>query len=165
MILAVDVDYRDTKAIVAGLCFDNWEDEKAAHIYRSVISKTEAYEPGSFYKRELPCILQLLKEHPITPDVIVIDGFVYLGNESRPGLGMHLYNKLGQATPVVGVAKKAFIGTAPDTAIRRGKSSQPLFVTAVGMDLDSAKNHVLSMHGDHRIPTLLKAVDRECRGD
>lgn len=37
------------------------------------------------------------------------------------------------------------------------------FVTAVGESLSAAKAGVARMHGSHRIPTLLKAVDQLCR--
>ena len=163
MIVAIDADYRDSQAVVAGVCFDDWKDENASHVYRSVVSGIEDYEPGSFYRRELPCILQLLKEHRITPDIIIIDGFVCLGDESRPGLGMHLHNALHRIIPVVGVAKKPFKNTPLETGILRGRSVRPLFVTSAGIDVDTAKRGVLSMHGNHRIPTLLKIADRECK--
>lgn len=163
MILAVDVDYRNSKAVVAGVSFNSWSDEKPIHIYHSVVYKVEEYESGSFYRREMPCITQLLKEHHIEPDIIVIDGFVYLGDESRPGLGMHLYNKLDQAIPVIGVAKKPFRGTPHETELLRGRSSKPLYITAVGIDLNEAKDKVLSMYGNHRTPSLIKEADRVCR--
>jgi deoxyribonuclease V len=134
MILAIDADYRDSEAVVAGVCFDGWKDENVSHVYRSVVSDIEDYEPGSFYQRELPCILQLLKDHRITPDIIIIDGFVYLGDESRPGLGKHLYNALGRKIPVVGVAKKPFKNTPLETGVLRGQSARPLFVTSAGID-------------------------------
>lgn len=163
MILAVDVDYRNAEAVVAGVCFKAWADEKPDKIYYCTISEIEDYEPGEFYKREMPCILQLIREYSLTPNVIVIDGFVLLGEDSTPGLGMHLYYALGENIPIIGVAKKAFKGTSPKTEILRGKSLKPLFVTSIGMDFESAKSNILSMHGMHRIPTLLKQVDRVCR--
>lgn len=163
MILAVDVDYRNSEALTVGICFDDWRDKAATHLYRSVIPKVEDYEPGSFYRRELPCILRLLSEHHLSPDTIVIDGFVYLGDESRPGLGMRLYNALNREVPVIGVAKNPFKGTTPDTELLRGNSSKPLYITAAGMDITTAKACILSMHGKHRMPTLLKEADRECR--
>ncbi len=163
MILAVDVDYRATEAVVAGVCFEGWADEQARHVYHSRIYKIEDYEPGRFYKREMPCILQLLQEHRLHPKIIVIDGFVYLGDESSHGLGMYLYKAVGGNIPIVGVAKTPFKGTSPRSEILRGKSSKPLFITAVGIDVESAKAHVLSMNGKYRIPTLLKLADRECR--
>ncbi len=163
MILAVDVDYRETVASVSGICFNDWSDADATQICHSVVSGVEAYEPGRFYRREMPCILQLLREHNLTPDIIVIDGYVSLGDASAAGLGMHLFNALDRKIPVIGVAKKPFRGTSADTGILRGNSAKPLYVTAVGISPDQAKRNVLAMHGPHRLPTLLKAVDRACR--
>jgi deoxyribonuclease V len=47
--------------------------------------------------------------------------------------------------------------------IVRGISRQPLFVTTIGTDVAAAAAAVLGMHGAHRIPTLLKRVDRLAR--
>lgn len=94
--------------------------------------------------------------------VILIDGYVWLG-AGRPGLGAHLYQALSQRTAVVGVAKRRFHGAGDALPILRGTSQAPLFVTAVGIDLAEAAANVQRMHGPHRIPTLLKRVDRLSR--
>jgi deoxyribonuclease V len=87
---------------------------------------------------------------------------VWLG-AGRPGLGAHLYQALGRRTAVVGVAKRRFHGAGDAVPILRGTSQVPLFVTAVGIDLAEAAEGVRRMHGAHRIPTLLKRVDRLSR--
>jgi deoxyribonuclease V len=163
VILAIDVDYRADHASVAGVCFHNWGDESPEIVLHTQVSNVEGYRPGQFYKREMPCIIKLLKDHNLNPDLIIIDGFVVLGKDSKPGLGMHLYNALGRNIPVIGVAKAAFKDSKPESEIFRGKSEKPLYVTAIGIDDQIAKSHISSMHGKHRIPTLLKLVDRECR--
>lgn len=163
MILAVDVDYREDEAIIAGVCFENWKDENPISIIRSKVANIEDYEPGQFYKRELPCILKLIKKYDLKPDVIVVDGFVTLGKESKPGLGMHLYNSLECTIPVIGVAKRHFKDTASTAELLRGESKKPLYVTAVGVNEQDAKGYIHTMHGKYRIPTLLKLVDSECR--
>ena len=61
---------------------------------------------GEFYRRELPCLLAVLQNIP-KPDVIVIDGYVWLGS-GHSGLGAHLYDALNQTGAVVGVAKSRF---------------------------------------------------------
>jgi deoxyribonuclease V len=45
----------------------------------------------------------------------------------------------------------------------RSDSNRPLFVTAIGVDESEARGCIKKMHGDHRLPTILKAVDRLCR--
>ena len=106
MILAVDVDYRGTTASVAGIAFQHWQDSEPTSIYQSQVDNIADYVPGSFYKRELPCILTLLREHDLKPDVIMIDGYVYLDGKHQPGLGKHLYDALDGRTIIIGVAKK-----------------------------------------------------------
>ena len=176
MILATDVQYADSAekvlgngegqgaAIAAGILFTHWQSEQShRHLVRP-IHTVAPYEPGSFYKRELPCLLALLTDINIELEAIIVDGYVSLGQQAKPGLGMHLYNTLTQAVPVLGVAKNKFAGTPETCEVLRGRSQKPLFVTAVGMPLETAKLSVESMHGDNRIPTVLKRVDQLCRG-
>ncbi len=163
MILAVDVHYADQSAVVAGVVFDDWADEAIRASYVSFIDRVSAYEPGQFYKRELPCILRLIKEHDLAPDYILIDGYVYLDAQGRPGLGRYLYDALQQRSIIIGVAKKRFAGMADECAIYRGGSKRPLYVTCAGMQPSLAKKRVESMSGCYRYPALLKCVDRLCR--
>ncbi len=164
VILAVDVHYLDEQdaARAGGVLFDQWTDESASIQVTRMHQGLAAYVPGQFYKRELPCILPLVRlaEQGRGLSVIVIDGFVDL--DGRPGLGRHLHTSLGEAYPVVGVAKNAFPG-ARALAVARGKSAKPLWVSATG-DLDEAARCVLSMAGAGRIPKLLRAADRLARG-
>lgn len=163
MLLAVDVDYRDDGAVAAGVFFRHWEDATPAHELAVGIERVSAYVPGQLYRRELPCIRALLEHCSIAFDLVIIDGFVHLGPQKKAGLGWHLWDLLGRGTPVIGVAKTAFQDTPPQSAVWRGSSKKPLYVTAVGTDLAAAKNHVRSMAGAYRIPTLLKRVDALCR--
>jgi len=163
MILAVDVHYKDQKALVAGVLFKNWDDDHPCEVFMSTVSNMEKYEPGEFYKRELPCILKLLGEHDIKPDCIVIDGFVYLDGVGKAGLGKHLYDALKGGVNVIGVAKKPFKDISDSFAVYRGKSDKPLYVTSEGIEIDTAKELVATMSGRFRMPTLLKKVDQVCR--
>ncbi|WP_299948707.1 hypothetical protein [uncultured Microbulbifer sp.] len=101
--------------------------------------------------------------YDLTPDIIVIDGYVVLGQELKPGLGMRLYEALDKKIPIIGVAKTAFKDSNSESEVFRGESKKPLYVTAVGIGDQIAKSYISSMHGKHRMPTLLKLVDRECR--
>lgn len=163
MILAVDVNYMDFVAVVAGVIFSGWEDEGPEQEIVTFADVSAAYQPGQFYKRELPCILELVRENDLHPDCIIVDGLVYLDGYREPGLGRHLFDALGGRVPVIGVAKSHFRGIPEECAIHRGNSSRPLYVTAAGIDLKRAKECILGMHGDHRIPSLLKRVDLLCR--
>ncbi|MCP5051190.1 MAG: hypothetical protein GY940_28755 [bacterium] len=76
---------------------------------------------------------------------------------------MHLFKSLETPVPVIGVAKNPFKTAVFGTPVLRGQSQKPLIVTAVGMPEQEACERVKSMHGDFRIPTLLKLVDTESR--
>ncbi len=64
----------------------------------------------------------------------------------------------------MGVAKMRFSRARVAREVTRGGSRSPLYVTAVGIDLRMAACHIREMHGQYRIPTLLKRVDHLCRG-
>ncbi len=163
MILAVDVAYTGASAVAAGILLKEWDAGMPAREIVVRIPHVEEYVPGEFYRRELPCIEAVLKELAETPDCIVVDGYVTLGDPPRDGLGAVLWNKLGRAVPVVGVAKSKYIGVPEDSLLLRGGSTRPLFVTAAGMTTEEAKQRVLSMAGKHRLPDMLKYVDGVAR--
>ena len=98
-------------------------------------------------------------ESSSAPAAIVVDGYVWLDDKDRKGLGHHLYDALQQSVAVIGVAKTEFAGATQAVEIRRGSSARPLFVTAVGLESDVAADCIRRMHGNSRIPTLLKRVD------
>jgi deoxyribonuclease V len=144
--------------------FDAWAAATPTARKTVMIEHVEPYEPGAFYRRELPCLAAVLARAPAAPEVIVVDGYVWLGAGCTPGLGAHLYEALGRAVPVVGVAKTRFRGATHAVEVRRGTAVKPLYVTAAGMTAEEAAKHVAEMHGDFRLPSLLKAADRLCRG-
>jgi deoxyribonuclease V len=163
MIACVDVDYRDQEAVAACVLFDRWTDAVAAGHHVQRITQVEPYEPGQFYRRELPCLLAVLGQVSEPLDAVVVDGYVWLRDETHPGLGGHLYAALDRAIPVIGVAKTRFTSAGPARAVLRGNSQRALWVTAAGLDVDMAAEHIRAMHGRFRIPTLLKEVDQLCR--
>jgi len=164
VILAVDVHYHaDHSATAAGLLFQSWDSGEAVDELVMDIEEVAQYVPGSFYLRELPCIRQLLAVVKSPYDCIVIDGYVFLGKEQRPGLGMHLWDSLDRKVPVIGVAKSRFSDTPEEAKLFRGSSRRPLYVTSVGVPLAEAKEQLRSMKGVYRIPDLLKRVDQLCR--
>lgn len=86
MIIAVDVYYEENKAKSVGVIFQCWEDSKPLEVIMSYTENPHKYETGFFYKRELPCIQELLKLTDINQiHTIVVDGYVYLNNEKSPG--------------------------------------------------------------------------------
>lgn len=163
MILTTDVAYRDDMACAAGILHPDWRTDEIARTITKTISPVAPYEPGQFYQRELPCILSLLEDIDGDLEAIVVDGYVDLGGDAKPGLGRRLYEAIGGAVAVIGVAKSAFKDTPDTCRILRGKSKTPLFVTAAGLPLSQAKSHILSMHGEHRLPTLIKKADMTYR--
>jgi deoxyribonuclease V len=162
MLVCLDVSYRDNFACAAGVTFRDWADAKALDEKIVHVDKVEPYQPGQFYRRELPCLLAVLQKLPPV-DTAIIDGYVWLDGESKPGLGAHLYEALNRKVAVIGVAKTKFRGTDRVCEVIRGTSKRPLFVTAVGIQQELAAEHVRSMHGNSRLPTLLARADYLCR--
>ena len=163
MILITDVHYQEQNATVAGVIADSWGSKSATRIVKEYLSGVADYCPGQFYKRELPCILRLIESIKQIPDYIVIDGYVHFGNLNRPGLGEHLYRELGGIVPIIGIAKNYFSGVSDEYRLYRGQSTKPLFITSIGIELFESKHIVAEMHGNFRLPTLVKLVDSVCR--
>ena len=156
-VAAFDAHYLDDgRASAAAVLFSSYSDGEPAATYTDILPIAVPYVPGKFYRRELPCILVLLEQIKKLPDELIIDGHVMLGD--RPGLGKHLFAAIGGKSPVIGVAKSGFAGYS-GMEIFRGKSRRPLYVTCAGADLEEASEKIRMMHGNHRIPTLLKLVD------
>jgi deoxyribonuclease V len=165
LIAFVDVDYRNEGARAACVLVDSWSDPGPASTFVADIQSVEPYEPGSFYKRELPCLLSVLALLPARPDMVVVDGYVWLSGDRRPGLGAHLHEALG-GIPVVGVAKTSFRGLEGSdllALVYRGKSANPLFVTTVEYDLHLVASAIASMQGEFRIPEILRITDSLAR--
>ncbi len=163
MIAALDVAYGEALAASACVLFEHWQDEDAAAEHTSLLAIPGEYVPGRFFERELPCLIEALEALAGAPDVIVVDGYVWLAGPARPGLGALLFEALERRIPVIGVAKNPFAGADDAARLLRGGSTRPLYVSAVGLELGEARDAIASMHGRHRIPTLLRHVDQLAR--
>lgn len=162
MILAFDTYYFDGKAKTACVQFANWPDTANFTYHTEMLENIGEYIPGEFYKRELPCILSLLNKIDYADiEAIIVDGYVFLDDDGKLGLGGHLYSALQGKTPVIGVAKSNFQTIEKlKRPLLRGDSRNPLFITAIGLDVDVAVENIRQMDGQFRIPTLLKVMDR-----
>lgn len=162
LVLAVHLD--GTQAQAAAVAFDAWDSPEPVKTFVTRIAQVEKPVRGELDLRELPCMLQLLREHALTPELVVIDGFVHLDAAETPGLGQHLFHALGGTTPVIGVSKSARPGLPAQFEVMREEEARPLTVTCAGIDIGAAKVRVRSMHGRKRVPTLMKLVARLAKG-
>ena len=165
MIIAFDTYYYENKAKTIGVSFNKWENDKPIEIYNEIIEGIAAYEPGSFYKREMPCILSLLKKIDLNDvQFIIVDGYVILDNDGKYGLGGHLYEELSEKIPIIGVAKSGYDSNKLNSkALLRGESKKPLYISAIGIELNLAFEYIKSMHGNYRMPTLLQIMDTKTK--
>nr|WP_165763184.1 endonuclease V [Flavobacterium sp. AJR] len=161
MILAIDVHYRENIAKVVAVLF-NWEDETPQDTIVEQITGIEEYVPGEFYKRELPCIESIVKKVNLNNiEAIIIDGHIYVDNNGEFGLGGYTWKSLNEKIPIIGVAKTSFFRNKNTVReVFRGESIKPLYISSIGIDLYIAINKVKNMHGNFRIPTILKELDR-----
>lgn len=160
---AVDVHYDDLGRAKAALvvCRElTFSAVRSEHVVD--ITRTAPYEPGAFFKRELPCIRAVLALGPRL-ELLVIDGYATLDPSGRPGLGAHAADAIG--VPVIGVAKTPFRTATHAAEVIRDASTRPLYVTAAGgLETAEAARIVAAMAGLNRIPTALARVDRLARG-
>ncbi|MBN2497167.1 MAG: endonuclease V [Deltaproteobacteria bacterium] len=165
MLLCVDVHYGESRAVVGCVGFADWA-APASSLELVVRSEKppEAYEPGKLYLREMPYILGAVAqiERLGQIELLIVDAHAWL-DEDRPGLGAHLHAALDGRCPVIGVAKSPFRGSSA-LPVLRGDSRSPLFVSAAGMDAGLAAERVAAMHGEHRVPTLIRRADQLARG-
>jgi len=165
MILAIDVHYREDFAKSVSIEFDDWVDENILQIHETIIDEVEEYISGEFYKRELPCLLEVieLSDRELIK-LIIVDSYVVLNDDGKFGLGAYLYEALGEEIPVIGVAKKNFLSNTKNVReVLRGESQKPLYVSSMGIDIDQAAEKIRNMKGEYRFPEMLKLVDRKGR--
>ena len=165
MILAFDTHYFNKKAKTVCVTFSTWNSDTPDTIEYELLEGISPYEPGAFYKRELPCILSLLERFDLSKvKYIVVDGYVLLDDEGKLGLGGHLFEKLNQSIPIIGVAKSKFNANELNSkALLRGASKNPLYISAIGIGLDEAYEFIKSMDGEYRMPTLLQILDTQTK--
>ncbi|HBD27419.1 endonuclease V [Flavobacterium sp.] len=161
MILAFDTYYFENNARTVCIQFERWNDCTITNFFEETISEIEEYKSGEFYKRELPCILSLLKSIDLSEcEAIIIDGFVVIDDNQNDGLGGYLFKSLNCKIPIIGVAKNNFSKIEEfKKEILRGESKKPLYITSKGINLDKAAELIKKMDGKFRIPDLLKKVD------
>jgi deoxyribonuclease V len=125
------------------------------------LAQVAPYEPGSFFRRELPATRAVL-DGVEGLDLLIVDGYVDLDPDGRPGLGARLHEEMG--VPVIGVAKTAFRSATHAATVHRGTATRPLYVTAAGLSVENAAELVATMAGPFRLPDALRRVDRLSRG-
>jgi deoxyribonuclease V len=159
--LAVDVHYLGSGAARAAAVVA--ADSAFAHVlaeHSAVVPGAEPYRPGQFYRRELPPLRAVLSGLDGL-GLLVVDGYVDLDPDGRPGLGAHAHAEFG--VPVVGVAKSGFRTATHAVAVLRGSSARPLFVTSAGMPRAEAAELVRLMAGRFRVPDALRRADQLAR--
>ena len=163
MFACTDVGYNENAAQVACVTFDRWDAPVASKEIVQHVADVQPYVSGKFFQRELPGLLSILQNLSLRPEVVIIDGYVWLDDKGRKGLGAYVFEALAETIPIIGVAKTRFATTTNAIEVRRGSSNRPLYVSAAGMDQATAAECIRRMHGENRIPTLLKLADQLSR--
>lgn len=160
MKLALDVHFDQLGAQAAAVAFDDWDAAEPTRSFVTRIAHVEKTQRGELDLRALPCILQLLREHDLAPELILISGLVHLDAQETPGLGRHLHHALGGHCAVIGAAKTGLAQFPEQFHVGREEEASPLVVGCIGIDLGAAKARLRAMHGRKRVPTLMKLVAR-----
>ena len=95
-IACLDAAYSHASASAACVLFSTWSAGTPLRMLTSRQGAPVAYEPGSFYKRELPLLLAVLRKVERLPAIIIVDGYVWLDAHHRPGLGAILHEVLAK---------------------------------------------------------------------
>jgi deoxyribonuclease V len=161
---AVDVHYPPEGGARAALV-TAWEPRFARIAEERVcwLSNAAPYQPGRFYVRELPPLRAVLGDPGHRLSLVIIDGYVDLDPQGRPGLGAHLHTDLN--VPVIGVAKTAFRTASHAIPIHRGNAIRPLYITSAGIPADQAAALIAGMAGPYRLPDALRRADALARSE
>jgi deoxyribonuclease V len=163
LLASVDACYGEESALAACVLFGEWMAGTPDDVVTAQVEGISAYQPGAFYKRELPVLLAVLHKIKAPLRAVIVDGYVWLDARQTPGLGAHLHDAFLGRVPVIGVAKTALRGDDWSLRVMRGKSRHPLLVTAAGYPGNEAAEAIRTMHGDGRIPTMLRLADHAAR--
>jgi hypothetical protein len=98
----------------------------------TLVPGVQPYRPGEFWLRELPPLRAGL-DGLTGMALLVIDGYVDLDPDGRPGLGARARARDEFGVPVIGVAKSPFRTATHAISVLRGTSARPLYVTAAGI--------------------------------
>jgi deoxyribonuclease V len=161
MVLALDVHYKPgNTAKSVGFLF-NWDDLQPQQTIIEYSSDIEDYVPGEFYKRELPCLLKVIEKVDLSElEAIIIDGYIYVDNNGKYGLGGVLWETLNRQIPIIGIGKTSFFSNKETVVeIFRGESKNPLFVSVIGCNLQITAEKIKSMQGNYRNPSILQQLD------
>lgn len=175
MIIAFDTYYYEGYSYTVGGVFESWTSSDVSYYVTSRRECIDAeYKSGELYKRELPCIMECLSLVNLDNiDTIIVDGYVWLsedGKELTKGLGARLDDAIQRVhcsvKNIVGIAKNPYHVKIPNCfEVKHGlESEKPLYVTCSNTDYAEHYSVLVSrMHGDYRIPTILKLVDTKTR--
>jgi deoxyribonuclease V len=159
---AVDVHYPTSGGARAALVLAG--DRAFAEILAqrtAFVPHVAPYVPGQFLKRELPPLRAVLAG-VAGIELLIVDGYVDLTPDGRPGLGAYAHAEFG--VPVIGVAKTPFATATHAYPVVRGQATRPLYVTAAGIPAADAAGIVRHMSGKFRMPDALRRVDALSRG-
>ncbi len=156
----MDVAYEGPLALSVAVLTTTSDTQAIAGRYWAIQNDPQDYQPASFYKRELPCILNVLEKVEEPLEAIFIDAYTWLP-DGRPGLGAHLFGRLDSSIPVIGIAKSEFCTKEKTGIVKevlRGHSRRPLYVSCAGIELEMAVKLVKGLAGPFRIPFPVKSA-------
>src|SRR5256885_13696781 len=128
MKLAVGVHYLGDGALAAAVAFDEWDAPEASRTFTSCVAHVDKPARGKPDLCELSCLVQLLREHALEPDAIVIDGPVHLDAAETPGLGRSLFDALGGRRIIKKKSTRSMPGMPAQFEVFRGEEARPLIV-------------------------------------
>lgn len=180
--LALDVQYSEEKAFVAGVLQIVGKPEY--QIFVGEMETKTPYIPQYFSFREGPILLAFLEklqqEQNIKIDLVIIDGHG-VAHPRRLGIASWLGVKMN--LPTIGVAKETLLSYKGELeegsgsvleiywaqevvgyALRNVTEVKPIFVSAGHqVHLETAKDIVLNLEGEYRLPDMLRFADQAAR--
>lgn len=182
LILALDIQYQDNQAFIAGVLFEFLGEIKAQYAWQT---QTDVpYVPGYFCFREGPPLLdfwhKLLNDSQLQPKLMIIDGH---GLAHPRKFGVATWLGIKTHCPTIGCAKETLVhfDTPPDVSkgsfsviklntervgyvLRNQANINPIFVSPGHLvSLEESKRVILALEGEYRIPEVLRLADQNAR--
>ncbi|AFZ37066.1 Endonuclease V [Stanieria cyanosphaera PCC 7437] len=177
-VAGVDVGFKNNYTITqAAVAVLNYPELTLVEQALATIPTTFPYIPGFLSFREIPAIIEALKQLTITPDLILCDG-QGIAHPRRLGIASHLGVLID--VPTIGVAKSILIGKHQEVPPEKGSwtplidrgetigvvlrsrfNVKPIYIS-IGhkISLNTAINYVMGCLTKYRLPETTRWADR-----
>lgn len=167
----------DRSSMIGSVTLLSFPDLEVVHVENAILPVDFPYIPGYLSFREIPVILQAIRDLPLIPDLVVVDGHGR-SHPRRLGIASHLGIVTGLVT--IGCAKNRLVGKCEEpgpekgcwnwctdkgekigAVVRTRKNVKPVWIsTGHRIECREAVRWILRMTTRYRLPEPIRAAHR-----